>query len=304
MAAPAAARCRRFLLFFLLPLLALAAGEAARQAAAATEAPAAGCGCGSSRGGDGDGGREAAARRYSAAAAGERAAGRRRMVTVPGGVFTMGTDEPEIQQDGEWPARRVHVSSFYMDQYEVSNEDFEMFVNSTGYVTEAEKFGDSFVFEGMLSEEVKAGIHQAERIFFKIIVLRACDKQNSEFLNFNPGAESWIIHVCSWNRPKQALSFSASEACFALITAFPYVSRQLCNVCRVDICLTSSVTSDKLCCKELVKTKQIMSFNSVSSSGSTIQQCMLLFLQNESLARLQNTCLGVKYENAQHHESN
>ncbi|XP_068763321.1 formylglycine-generating enzyme isoform X3 [Struthio camelus] len=161
MAAPAAARCRRFLLFFLLPLLALAAGEAARQAAAATEAPAAGCGCGSSRGGDGDGGREAAARRYSAAAAGERAAGRRRMVTVPGGVFTMGTDEPEIQQDGEWPARRVHVSSFYMDQYEVSNEDFEMFVNSTGYVTEAEKFGDSFVFEGMLSEEVKAGIHQA-----------------------------------------------------------------------------------------------------------------------------------------------
>nr|XP_009687331.1 PREDICTED: sulfatase-modifying factor 1 [Struthio camelus australis] len=58
------------------------------------------------------------------------------MVTVPGGVFTMGTDEPEIQQDGEWPARRVHVSSFYMDQYEVSNEDFEMFVNSTGYVTE------------------------------------------------------------------------------------------------------------------------------------------------------------------------
>uniref|UniRef100_A0A8B9S8W6 Formylglycine-generating enzyme n=1 Tax=Apteryx owenii TaxID=8824 RepID=A0A8B9S8W6_APTOW len=84
-----------------------------------------------------------------------------RMVAIPGGVFTMGTDEPEIQQDGEWPARRVHVNSFYMDQYEVSNEDFEIFVNSTGYVTEAEKFGDSFVFEGMLSEEVKAEIHQA-----------------------------------------------------------------------------------------------------------------------------------------------
>ncbi|XP_075288804.1 formylglycine-generating enzyme isoform X2 [Opisthocomus hoazin] len=84
-----------------------------------------------------------------------------RMVAIPGGVFTMGTDEPEIQQDGEWPARRVHVNSFYMDQYEVSNEEFERFVNSTGYVTEAEKFGDSFVFEGMLSEGVKAGIHHA-----------------------------------------------------------------------------------------------------------------------------------------------
>uniref|UniRef100_A0A8C3L8H3 Sulfatase modifying factor 1 n=1 Tax=Chrysolophus pictus TaxID=9089 RepID=A0A8C3L8H3_CHRPC len=83
------------------------------------------------------------------------------MVAIPGGVFTMGTDEPEIQQDGEWPARRVHVNSFYMDQYEVSNQEFERFVNSTGYLTEAEKFGDSFVFEGMLSEEVKAEIHQA-----------------------------------------------------------------------------------------------------------------------------------------------
>ncbi|KAI1234582.1 hypothetical protein IHE44_0003640 [Lamprotornis superbus] len=83
------------------------------------------------------------------------------MVAIPGGVFTMGTHEPKIQQDGEGPARRVHVDSFYMDQYEVSNQDFERFVNSTGYITEAEKFGDSFVFEGMLSEAVKADIHQA-----------------------------------------------------------------------------------------------------------------------------------------------
>uniref|UniRef100_A0A8D0EKQ5 Sulfatase modifying factor 1 n=1 Tax=Strix occidentalis caurina TaxID=311401 RepID=A0A8D0EKQ5_STROC len=62
------------------------------------------------------------------------------MVAIPGGAFTMGTDEPEIQQDGEWPARRVHVNNFYMDQYEVSNEEFERFVNSTGYVTEVTAF--------------------------------------------------------------------------------------------------------------------------------------------------------------------
>lgn len=63
------------------------------------------------------------------------------MVAIPGGVFTMGTDEPEIHQDGEGPARRVHVNSFYMDQYEVSNEEFERFVNSTGYVTEVRRKG-------------------------------------------------------------------------------------------------------------------------------------------------------------------
>lgn len=58
------------------------------------------------------------------------------MVLIPAGVFTMGTQEPQIQQDGEGPARRVHLGSFYMDQYEVSNLDFESFVNSTGYITE------------------------------------------------------------------------------------------------------------------------------------------------------------------------
>uniref|UniRef100_A0A8B9C8W3 Formylglycine-generating enzyme n=1 Tax=Anser brachyrhynchus TaxID=132585 RepID=A0A8B9C8W3_9AVES len=120
-------------------------------------APSGACGCGAGRGG----GREAAARRYVAAAAGGGSGRSGPMVAIPGGEFTMGTDEPEIRQDGEWPARRVRVNGFYMDRHEVSNEEFERFVNATGYLTEAEKFGDSFVFEGMLSEEVKSEIHQA-----------------------------------------------------------------------------------------------------------------------------------------------
>ncbi|KAG9470174.1 hypothetical protein GDO78_018710 [Eleutherodactylus coqui] len=83
------------------------------------------------------------------------------MVLLPSGVFTMGTDEPGIPPDGEGPARRVHIDSFYMDKYEVSNAEFEKFVVATGHVTEAETFGDSFVFEGLISEEVKSGIDKA-----------------------------------------------------------------------------------------------------------------------------------------------
>lgn len=58
------------------------------------------------------------------------------MVPIPAGVFTMGTDEPIIKQDGEGPGRRVHIGHFFMDRYEVSNAEFEKFVNATGYVTE------------------------------------------------------------------------------------------------------------------------------------------------------------------------
>ncbi|XP_064154799.1 formylglycine-generating enzyme isoform X2 [Anguilla rostrata] len=83
------------------------------------------------------------------------------MVLIPAGEFLMGTNNPEIPQDGEGPERRVHLDQFYIDIHEVSNQEFQKFVNATNYVTEAEKFGDSFVFEGLLSEAVKSQISQA-----------------------------------------------------------------------------------------------------------------------------------------------
>lgn len=60
------------------------------------------------------------------------------MVFVKGGRFTMGTDKPFLPMDGEGPAREVKINSFYMDIYEASNAEFELFVNSTGHVTEVE----------------------------------------------------------------------------------------------------------------------------------------------------------------------
>lgn len=73
----------------------------------------------------------------------------------------MGTDNPGIPPDGEGPQRQVHVDPFFMDIHEVSNHQFQSFTNATGYITEAERFGDSFVFEGVLSETVKSQITQA-----------------------------------------------------------------------------------------------------------------------------------------------
>lgn len=175
MAAPslglAGGYCARLALVLLLPLFLLpgkaAGGEEASTGAGAGAASLAGsCGCGTPQR-HGDHGSSAAAHRYSREAnapgqvPGERPLAPTKMVLIPAGVFTMGTDDPQIKQDGEAPARRVAIDAFYMDAYEVSNAEFEKFVNSTGYLTEAEKFGDSFVFEGMLSEQVKTDIQQA-----------------------------------------------------------------------------------------------------------------------------------------------
>ena len=63
------------------------------------------------------------------------------MVWVPGGEFTMGTDDPEALA-AERPAHRVRVDGFWMDQTDVTNAQFRRFVEATGYVTTAERKPD------------------------------------------------------------------------------------------------------------------------------------------------------------------
>jgi formylglycine-generating enzyme required for sulfatase activity len=60
------------------------------------------------------------------------------MVWIPGGEFTMGTNDPSVSP-AEHPAHRVRVDGFWMDETDVTNAQFRRFVEETGYVTTAEK---------------------------------------------------------------------------------------------------------------------------------------------------------------------
>jgi sulfatase modifying factor 1 len=60
------------------------------------------------------------------------------MAWIPGGKFTMGTNEADAYP-AEKPAVEVEVSGFWMDTHEVTNEEFAKFVEATGYVTVAER---------------------------------------------------------------------------------------------------------------------------------------------------------------------
>jgi sulfatase modifying factor 1 len=78
----------------------------------------------------------------------------RDMVLLPGGRFFMGTDQADgYVEDGEGPVHPVHLDRFWIDRYAVSNARFRAFVEATGYVTEAERFGWSFVFVGLLPDD-------------------------------------------------------------------------------------------------------------------------------------------------------
>jgi formylglycine-generating enzyme required for sulfatase activity len=83
------------------------------------------------------------------------------MVKLLGSEFLMGTeDQRGFPDDGEGPIRKVQVNPFYMDKTTVTNAQFEQFVKESKYVTEAERFGWSFVFFGLLSEEQEEKVSQ------------------------------------------------------------------------------------------------------------------------------------------------
>ena len=50
--------------------------------------------------------------------------------------FTMGTSEPIFRMDGEGPPRLVELDPFCIDQTEVSNLQFSLFVQETNYISE------------------------------------------------------------------------------------------------------------------------------------------------------------------------
>lgn len=103
-----------------------------------------------------------------------------RMVRLPGGQFMMGTDsDVGFPADGEGPVRQVTIDPFYIDVHAVTNAEFLQFVRATDYITDAERYGWSFVFENFVESA------DSEHILQRI-----------------PDASWWIaIEGASWLRP-------------------------------------------------------------------------------------------------------
>jgi formylglycine-generating enzyme len=86
------------------------------------------------------------------------------MVWIPGGEFSMGCEDPRALPHGGHdamsdtrPIHRVNVDGFWMDQFEVTNDQFAAFIRATSYVTVAERKPTAAEFPGAPAENLIAG---------------------------------------------------------------------------------------------------------------------------------------------------
>lgn len=104
------------------------------------------------------------------------------MVRIPGGEFRMGGADPEsFPDDGEGPVRAVTLSPFLIDETAVTNRQFAAFVRDTGYATDAERFGWSFVFHLFIGPQQRPHVVDAAV----------------------PGAPWWLaVNGAAWHSPE------------------------------------------------------------------------------------------------------
>ena len=78
------------------------------------------------------------------------------MVEVPGGSYLIGTNSADgFEKDKEGPQVEIQLEAFEISSTTITNQEFQQFVQETGYVTEAEQYGWSYVFHYFLTMEEK-----------------------------------------------------------------------------------------------------------------------------------------------------
>ncbi|MDV9186776.1 formylglycine-generating enzyme family protein [Streptomyces sp. SR27] len=121
------------------------------------------------------------------------------MVRIPGGEFLMGAEDGwTVIGDGEGPVHRVRLAPFRIDRCAVSNAEFRDFTDATGHITDAERYGWSFVFAGLLPAGFPATRAVADAPWLRQVHGACWRHPEGPESDVRDRAEHPVVHV-SWN---------------------------------------------------------------------------------------------------------
>ncbi len=110
----------------------------------------------------------------------------------------MGTDDGVgYPADGEGPARRVVVRPFWLDVCAVTNAQFLRFVRASDYVTEAERYGWSFVFHSFVSPQIAKSVMEAplDTPWWSVVERADWRRPEGPDSNYRRRMEHPVVHV-------------------------------------------------------------------------------------------------------------
>lgn len=121
------------------------------------------------------------------------------MVHIPGGTFMMGNPRGDgYEDDGESPVHEVSVDPFWMDATAITNARFATFVEETGYITDAETYGWSFVFWMFLPPDLQKGASPSGAPWWRQVYGADWGHPEGPQSSVDRRMEYPVIHI-SWN---------------------------------------------------------------------------------------------------------